>query len=115
MKPHRITLAALLLALLASSPTFAQDLAVRARTIHTMAGEPIENGVIVIRGGKIAAVGPAATTEVPEGFKVLEAAVVTPGLIDAHGTLGLTGIYNQEQDQDQLEESGAIQPELRAS
>lgn len=114
MKPHRITLAALLLALLASSPAFAQDLAVRAGTIHTMAGEPIENGVIVIRGGKIAAVGPAATTQVPEGFRVLEAAVVTPGLIDAHGTLGLTGMYNQEQDQDQLDESGAIQPELRA-
>src|SRR5690606_39504595 len=82
---------------LLASPALAQDLVVRAGTIHTMAGEPIENGVIVIRDGKIAAVGAAGEVDEPQGFRVLEAAVVTPGLIDAHGTLGLTGITNQEQ------------------
>ncbi len=103
-----------LLAAASASPALAQDLAVRAGTIHTMAGEPIENGVIIIRDGKIAAVGPAASTQVPNGFRVVSAAVVTPGLVDARGTLGLTGITNQDQDQDQLDRSGAIQPELRA-
>lgn len=105
---------AALAGLLASNAALAQDVAVRAKTIHTMAGAPVENGVIVIRDGKIAAVGPAASTRIPEGFKTIDANVVTPGLIDAHGTLGLTGIYNQEQDQDQLDETAAIQPELRA-
>lgn len=100
--------------LLLASPALAQDLVVRAGTIHTMAGGPIENGVIVIRDGKIAAVGPAGEVDEPQGLRVLEAAVVTPGLIDAHGTLGLTGITNQAQDQDQLDRSGAVQPELRA-
>ena len=45
---------------------------------------------------------------------MLEAAVVTPGLIDAHATVGFSGILNQPHDQDQLEHSTAIQPELRA-
>jgi imidazolonepropionase-like amidohydrolase len=35
-------------------------------------------------------------------------------LIDAHAVLGLSGIYNIPHDQDQLERSSPIQPELRA-
>ena len=42
------------------------------------------------------------------------AAVVTPGLVDAHSVVGLSGYLNQEQDQDQIEMSTAIQPDLRA-
>jgi imidazolonepropionase-like amidohydrolase len=74
----------------------------------------IENGVVVCKDGKIAAVGPAGSTPVPEGMRVIEATVVTPGLIDARSTVGLSGIYNQRHDSDQLETSSAIQPELRA-
>lgn len=94
-------------------PTSAQ-VAVRGKRVYTMAGPMIENGVVVVRDGKVAAVGPAASTPIPDGFKVLEAAVVTPGLIDAHSTVGLSGIYNIPHDQDQLEHSAPIQPELRA-
>jgi len=90
------------------------QVAVRAGVVHTMAGEPIENGVVVITDGKIAAVGPANRVSIPRGHRVLEAAVVTPGLVDARATVGLTGMLNQEQDQDQLETSAPIQPELRA-
>jgi len=70
--------------------------------------------VVLVRDGKVAAVGPAASTPIPDGFKVLEGAVVTPGLIDAHSTVGLSGIYNIPHDQDQIEHSAPIQPELRA-
>jgi len=45
---------------------------------------------------------------------VLRGRVVTPGLIDAHTAVGLTGYLNQEQDQDQLDKGEPIQPELRA-
>jgi imidazolonepropionase-like amidohydrolase len=45
---------------------------------------------------------------------VLDAAVVTPGIIDAHTTVGLSGLFNNPADQDQLERSEQIQPELRA-
>ena len=90
------------------------QVAIRGGTIHTMAGPSIQNGVILIRDGKIAAVGTRDAITIPEGVRVLEAKVVTPGLIDAHSTVGLTGIFNIPHDQDQLEHSSPIQPELRA-
>jgi len=90
------------------------QVAVKAKTIHTMAGEPIENGVVVVRDGKIDAVGAADEVDIPDGFQVLEAEVVTPGLIDAHSVVGLAGAYNYDHDQDQLEHSSAMQPQLRA-
>ena len=108
----RRILATLLLALPAVS--LAQDIVVRGGIVHTSAGESIENGVIVVRAGRIAAVGPADSTPVPDGVEVLEAAVVTPGLIDAHTVVGMVGYLSQANDQDQLERSEAIQPELRA-
>jgi imidazolonepropionase-like amidohydrolase len=79
-----------------------------------MAGAAIRNGVVLIKDGKIAAVGPAADVKIPEGFRVLKAKVVTPGLIDARSVVGLSGILNQPQDQEQLEKSTPLQPELRA-
>ena len=92
----------------------AQDIAIRGGQVHTMAGDPIENGVVIIRDGKIAAVGAAASTPIPDGLQVLDAAIVTPGLIDARTVVGLAGYLNQDQDQDQLEESAPLQPQLRA-
>lgn len=93
----------------------AAQVAIKAKTIHTMGPTgTITDGVIVLRDGKVAAVGPAASTAIPEGFRVLQAAVATPGLIDARSTVGLSGIYNQRHDSDQLERSSPIQPELRA-
>jgi len=92
----------------------AQDLAVRGRVVHTMAGKAIEDGVVLVRAGKITAVGKASEVKVPDGLTTLAAAVVTPGLIDAHTSLGLAGILNYAQDKDELEHSAALQPELRA-
>ena len=92
----------------------AQDIAVKGAQVHTMAGPMIEDGVVVIDDGTIVAVGPAADTPVPDGFRVIEAAVVTPGLVDARTVVGLAGYLNQAQDQDQLDESAPVQPQLRA-
>ncbi len=43
--------------------------------------------------------------------------MVTPGFVDAHSTVGLSGVYGgragQVRDQDQLENSDPLQPELR--
>ena len=110
----RSILALTIAAPLLVAPTVSAQIAVRGGKVYTMAGPPIENGVVVIRNGKIAEVGPAATVTIPEGYRTMDAAVVTPGLVDAHGTVGLTGMYNQPHDQDQLERSAPIQPELRA-
>ncbi|HRJ49485.1 MAG TPA: hypothetical protein PKU91_03060, partial [Phycisphaerales bacterium] len=100
------SLAAAVLAVLVSPVAWAQ-VAIRAGTVHTMAGESIADGVIVITGGKIAAVGPAISTPIPPGHEVIEAAVATPGLVDARGTAGLTGVFNSPHDSDQIEPSAA--------
>ena len=103
------------IALLCFAPaTSAETLVVRGEKVYTMAGPVIADGVVVIEDAKIARVGAADSIAVPQGVKVLSANVVTPGLIDAHTIVGLTGYLNQDQDQDQLDLTDAIQPELRA-
>ncbi|MCL4846406.1 MAG: amidohydrolase family protein [Acidobacteria bacterium] len=96
-----------------AAPAAAQ-LAVRGETVHTMAGDPIQDGVVLIRDGKIERVGPAASVQIPNGYRELRAKVVTPGLLDARTVVGLAGYLNQPHDQDQIEASAPVQPELRA-
>src|SRR5512141_2837923 len=88
--------------------------AVKGETVWTMAGEPITNGVVLIKNGKIEAVGRANEGKIPTGYQVISAKVVTPGLIDAHSVIGLNGYLNQPHDQMALDGSSPIQPELRA-
>lgn len=102
------------MAVLAAPGLLCAQLAIRGDVVHTMAGPPIRNGVVLVREGKIERVGPAAQVTVPTGYSTINAAVVTPGLIDAHSVVGLAGYLNQPHDQDQKENSAAIQPELRA-
>lgn len=100
--------------LLAAQALPAQDLAVRGERVYPVAGPVIENGVVLVRDGKIERVGPADRVRIPEGVRTLDARVVTPGLIDARSVVGLAGYLNQPHDQDQLESSAPIQPQLRA-
>ena len=80
-----------------------------------MTGEPISNGVVLIRDGKIERVGTAAQVQIPSGYRTISAKVVTPGIIDAHTVIGLNGYLNQPHDQMALDSSGTLQPELRAT
>ena len=96
----------------AASP--APPLAIRGDVVHTMAGPVIRDGVVLLENGKVRQVGPAADVAIPPGVRLLRGAVVTPGLIDAHTVVGLTGFLNQDQDQDQLDAGEPMQPELRA-
>ncbi len=90
------------------------QIAVQAETLYTGTGEVIRDGVVVITNGKVAAVGARDRTPIPAGHQTLTCKVATPGLIDAHSVVGLAGYLNQPHDQDQLERSTAMQPELRA-
>lgn len=112
-RTRSLPLAALFLCLLAV-PVSAQ-IAVRGETVHTMAGASIRDGVVLVRGGKIERVGPASSVKIPKDYRVITARVVTPGLIDAHTVVGLSGYLNQPHDQMQLERSSPMQPELRAT
>jgi len=97
--------------ILSALPAYSQ-VAVRGEIVYTMAGPALKDGVVLVKDGKIEKVG--AGLAVPAGYRELRARVVTPGLIDAHSVVGLAGYLNQTQDQDQLEPSAPIQPELRA-
>ena len=90
------------------------QIVVRGDRVYTLAGPVITDGMVIIRDGKIVAVGAASDLTTPEGFSLLRAAVVTPGLVDAHSTVGLSGLFNTDHDRDHLERSTAIQPSLRA-
>ena len=87
--------------------------AVLAGRIDTASHGSIEHGVVLVEDGTIKAVGPADEVKVPEGWPVLTAAVVTPGLIDAHTVVGLSGAANVGADQDQDEMSDPNQADLR--
>ena len=104
-----------LLAVVVAAPALAQDaLVVYGDTVYTMAGPPIVGGAVVVRDGRIAEVGPASSVAVPAGAREVRGAVVTPGLVDARSTVGLSGLLNQSQDQDALDTGSALQPGLRA-
>ncbi|MCM2274742.1 MAG: amidohydrolase family protein [Candidatus Didemnitutus sp.] len=93
----------------------AMPLAIHADLAHTAAGAPVRDALILVgRDGKIAYVGPAKDMMYTADHRVVRTPVVTPGLIDARATAGLSGLLNQPHDQDMLERSSPIQPELRA-
>ncbi|MDP3802685.1 amidohydrolase [Brevundimonas sp.] len=67
-----------------------ENMAIVGGTVFTGAGQRIENGVVVVTDGKVAAVGDASTP-VPGGHRVVDARgrFVTPGIIDVHSHLGV--------------------------
>jgi imidazolonepropionase-like amidohydrolase len=104
--PLRIAAAA---AVVLSAPAGAQDqsvVAIRGGTVLTMAGPAIPRGTVLIRGGKIAAVG--ANVAIPPGATIVDATgkYVMPGLIDAMTYFGIDA-------QDLAETSEPITPEIR--
>lgn len=78
--------------LLPATNAQAQTTAITNVRIHTISDPPIESGTIVIRDGRIAAVG--ADVEVPGNARVIDGTgkVVTPGLFDASTSLGIVEI-----------------------
>ena len=63
-----------------------------ARVIDGTDRAPIDNATILVRDGRVAAVGPAASVTVPAGAERVSLAgkTVIPGLINAHGHVGNT-------------------------
>jgi imidazolonepropionase-like amidohydrolase len=92
----------------------ATRLAIYAGRIHTVGQGTIADGVVLVEGGTITHVGPRKGFQLPADTPVLTAAVVTPGLIDAQTTVGVSGILNiAKADQDQDEMSDPNQADLR--
>ena len=73
----------------------AQDLAIRNATILTITGGTIENGTVVVRDGKITAIG--TDVDIPDGIRVIDGTgqYLMPGIIDAHSHAAIDGSFNE--------------------
>ena len=71
------------------APYPSETTVIRGATILTGTGERIDNGTVILEGGKIAGVG-GADLAAPEGAKAIDGKGkwVTPGVIDIHSHLG---------------------------
>ena len=71
-----------------------------ARIVTMKGDEVIEDGVVVLNGNRIEAVGPRASVSVPAGARVIDVAgkTIMPGIIDVHwhGSMGSDQIIPQQ-------------------
>ena len=87
---------------------------IRNARVFTVSGPVIENGMVLIRDGLIAAVG--ANIQVPQGAREIDARGlnVYPGMIDAGTTLGLTEVSGGAAGTVDATELGNFNPSVRA-
>lgn len=87
-------------ALLLAGPAAAQTIAITGGTVYPVTGAPIPNGTVLIRDGRIAAVG--ANVPVPAGAQRIDATGkwVTPGLFESSTTMGLVEVGAVAETQD---------------
>jgi len=69
-----------------------ETIAITNGRVFPVSGQPIEKGTVLIRGGKIVAVGASVT--VPAGGRVIDAAgkIVTPGFLESATQIGIVEI-----------------------
>lgn len=79
-------------AAVAQTPTTSDTFAIVGAQIHPVSGVPIDRGTVVVRDGKIVAVG--ASVQPPSGARTIDAAgtVVTPGFLDSATQIGIVEI-----------------------
>ena len=106
----------LTLSLVLSCISFAQQKAIvlKGGKLLTITHGVVENGVLVIQDGKIAAVGSASSVKVPKDARTIDVTGMTvyPGLIDSETHLGLTEISAEEMTNDMVETSDEISPQM---
>lgn len=94
---------------LAAIPALAETVVITGAAIHTLGPQgTIQNGSIVIEGGKIRAVGPSVP--VPAGARRIDARgkIVTPGFLDSFSRIGLVEVSAVEGSNDAETEDDRI-------
>jgi imidazolonepropionase-like amidohydrolase len=94
-----------------------KPIAITGGKLLTITHGSIENGVLVIENGKIAAVGAVSAVKVPAGAQIIDAKGMTvyPGLIDSETQLGLTEISAERMTNDLVERSDEIMPHMHVA
>jgi len=112
----RVLAASLLSLLLFGGRGMAQQQAIvlKGGKLLTVSHGVIDDGVLVMQGGKISALGAAASVKVPRDAKVIDVTGmnVYPGLIDSETSLGLTEISAEAMTNDRIELSDEIMPHM---
>lgn len=75
-----------------ASPAAGQEIAIVGGVVHPVTAPPVENATVLVRDGRIVAVG--TDVEVPATAQVVDAAggAVTPGLFDPWSSIGLVEV-----------------------
>src|SRR5580700_766778 len=83
--PLPLPLLLLLVLLLTLTQDDARPIALKGGKLLTITHGTIDNGVIVLQAGKIVAVGPSASVNIPANAQIVDATGMTiyPGLIDS--------------------------------
>jgi imidazolonepropionase-like amidohydrolase len=112
MKARYAVLLVVIASLLAAAQQ--QPVVLRGGKLLTVSHGVIENGVIVMEGGKITALGGAPSVKAPKNAKVIDVTGMTvyPGLIDSETSLGLTEISAESSTNDRIELSDEIMPHM---
>lgn len=87
--------------LCAAAPSLAADILIKGARVHTLGpAGTLESGSVLIRDGRIAAVG--ANVAAPAGAQVIDGTglVVTPGIFAAHTQLGLRDVDGVDDSND---------------
>jgi imidazolonepropionase-like amidohydrolase len=99
---------------LTAADTAQKVIALTGGRLLTVSHGTIENGVLVMADGKIAAVGEADKVTIPAGAEIVDARGLTiyPGLIDPETNFGLTEIESDQNSNDLAEPSDEIMPHM---
>ena len=94
-----------------------QPIVLKGGKLLTVTHGVIDNGVLIMQGGKISALGAASSVKVPKDAKVIDVTGMTvyPGLIDSETSLGLTEISAEDTTNDRIEMSDEIMPHMHVS
>jgi imidazolonepropionase-like amidohydrolase len=119
-RPLPLTLVLILISMVMfSKSALTQDkpIALKGGKLLTITHGAIENGAILMQGGKITAVGPASSVNIPSDAKIIDATGMTiyPGLIDSETSLGLTEISAEAMTNDLVELSDEIMPHMHTA
>lgn len=98
----------------AQSQSASVPVAITGGKLLTVSHGTIENGVLILADGKIAAVGELGKVKIPSGAQIVDAKGMTvyPGLIDPESNFGLTEISADQSTNDLAERSDEIMPHM---